>query len=255
MDRIFSLCSLLLISVLAFAQSPAGLSYQTVVRDNTGEAIANTSVSLRMSVHSTTAGGTTVFQETHSPMTNDHGLVSVVIGQGSTTIGSFGAIEWGGDSYFLEVELDPAGGSSYTTMGTSQMMSVPYALYANEVSPTALPDPSNAVPIAYQGDTLYVHATDSGTDIAQGAASAACTALNTDGYTDWYLPSISELNAMYKQSYLLTGLEEGADWKYWSSTLTGVSDAFTRRLDYGGPDPDDTNVAVGHKARCIRQNP
>lgn len=126
--------------------------------------------------------------------------------------------------------------------------------WANPTDGLALPDPVDPVPIQYQGSYIYVHPTDNGTAVSWATAQSTCDALVAYGYDDWYLPSLSELNAMYKQSYLITGLEENASYKYWSDTEFDGSNAFTQRLDYGGPDPDDKTETTGHNCRCIRTN-
>ncbi len=113
----------------SFAQAPQGINYQAVLRDNAGVILANTPVYIRFSVHMGSAGGFTTYQETHFPTTNDYGLVTAVLGEGTPVTGTFGAINWGSNDYFLEVEADHSGGG-YVGLGTTQLMSVPYALYA-----------------------------------------------------------------------------------------------------------------------------
>jgi len=117
---------------LIFAQStpPQGISYQAVIRSTSGAIVPLQSVRLRLSIRDTTAAGTVVYQETHQATTNQHGLVNLIIGQGTVVSGAFATINWGAANKFLQVEVDPAGGTSYTNIGTQQMMSVPYALYA-----------------------------------------------------------------------------------------------------------------------------
>lgn len=112
------------------AQAPQGIPYQAVARNSSGNLIAGQNISLRFSIHDVTANGTVVYSETQSAATNALGLFSVTIGQGTPVTGTFSAINWGTGAKFTQVELDPAGGNSYTDMGTNQMMSVPYALFA-----------------------------------------------------------------------------------------------------------------------------
>ncbi len=113
----------------ANAQAPQGIPYQAVARDNAGNLIKNQSISLRFSIHDGTETGTVVYSETHSVTTDALGLFSVNIGGGASSI-SFANINWGSGSKFTQVELDVTGGSNYINMGTTKMMSVPYALYA-----------------------------------------------------------------------------------------------------------------------------
>lgn len=128
--RIITLFALLLVVTAAMAQAPQGIKYQAVARDASGTIIGNQAVSIRFSIHSGSLTGPVVYQETHSATTNQLGLFSVSLGMGTPVTGTFNTISWASGSMFLETELDPTGGSSYTSMGTSQMLSVPYALYA-----------------------------------------------------------------------------------------------------------------------------
>jgi len=117
-----------------------------------------------------------------------------------------------------------------------------------------VPDPSIPVPIAFQGDTLWVHPTDNASSIDWATATTTCDNLSAFGKDDWYTPSRVELDAIYKQSFLLTGLEQYNEWKYWSGTEKDMDDAFSQRMDYGGPDPDPKTDSDGHRVRCIRKN-
>lgn len=115
-------------NLAAFSQSPDKFNYQAVCRDNSGNVLTNTAVSLRFSIHDISISGTVVYQETQSVTTNQFGLVNLVIGDGTVLIGSINGIVWANGNKYLEVELDL--GSGYTSMGTTQLLSVPYALYA-----------------------------------------------------------------------------------------------------------------------------
>ncbi len=120
-----------------FAQVPQGINYQAVARNQAGNILPNTAISLRLSIHDGSSTGTVVYQETHNVTTNQLGIFSVVIGGGLLPQGTFTGINWATGSKFLQVELDAAGGTNYTTMGNSQLQSVPYALYAANGVPGA----------------------------------------------------------------------------------------------------------------------
>ena len=128
--RTAALLAALAAHVTLLALAPEAFSYQAVARDAGGDAVANTTVGVQFQVHQTTAAGTVVYAETHSPSTNELGLFTVEVGNGTPTTGTFAAIDWSTGPYFLEVGLDPAGGISYTSVGTQQLLSVPYALHA-----------------------------------------------------------------------------------------------------------------------------
>ena len=128
---------LLCLPLLIMAQAPQGFTYQGVATDNNGSELQNQNIAIKASLLSSSASGTTVWQETHTTTTDTFGLFSVVIGEGTTTnsgsSATFQEIDWGAASHFMKVEIDVNGGSNYIHVGTSQMMSVPYALYAENV--------------------------------------------------------------------------------------------------------------------------
>lgn len=119
---------------------PELFNYQSVVRDTNGDVIANQVVSFEISVLKNSVTGDAVFTEQHSVTTSDKGLVSFQIGGGTAVYKSFSNVSWGDDNYFLQVKLDATGGTTYVTIGTSQFVSVPYAIrakYADNVSSTS----------------------------------------------------------------------------------------------------------------------
>lgn len=124
-----------------YAQTPQSIAYQAVARDSSGNPVSNQSIGLRFSIHDSSATGAIVYQETQVAMTSPLGLFSVSIGSGSPALGSFNTINWGINSKFIQIEMDPAGGTSYIDMGTQQMLSVPYALYAEKANVPGLPGP------------------------------------------------------------------------------------------------------------------
>jgi hypothetical protein len=114
----------------AFAQAPQKMSYQAVIRNASNALVTNASVGMRVSVLQGTATGAPVYVETQTVTTNTNGLVTLEIGTGTVVSGTFSTISWGTNSYYIKTETDPTGGSNYTIVGTSQLASVPYALFA-----------------------------------------------------------------------------------------------------------------------------
>jgi uncharacterized protein (TIGR02145 family) len=130
MKRILFLLYFFILSNILIAQSPEAFKYQAVVRDATGQVIINQEVSFRISLMNGSIDGPVVYTETHSVTTNQFGLVNLEIGNGSTS-DDFGSIDWGINTHFIQVELDITGGTNFELMGTSQILSVPYALHSN----------------------------------------------------------------------------------------------------------------------------
>lgn len=130
MKQILSLFTALAFFTCINAQSPNKMSYQSVVRNSSGQLVANATVSVRITILQGSANGNISYIETHTKTTNENGLASLEIGGGTVVLGTFSGINWSNGPYFLKTETDPAGGTNYSIQGTSQLLSVPYALYA-----------------------------------------------------------------------------------------------------------------------------
>lgn len=155
MKRIITLIVILLISVNTFAQAPQKMSYQAIIRDASNDLITNQTIGMQISILQGTSNGTAVYIETQTATTNVNGLVTVEIGDGSVVSGDFANIDWSTGSYFIQTETDPTGGTSYTINGTSELLSVPYALYA-ENAPGGLGNGSAAGNTPYWDGTNWV---------------------------------------------------------------------------------------------------
>ena len=112
------------------SQAPNLMSYQAVIWDGSGNLVAEKTVSIKISILQASVTGTSVYSETHRVQTNVNGLVSLMIGGGTNATGKISDINWGGGSYFLKTETDPTGGNSYSIIGTTQLVSVPYSLFS-----------------------------------------------------------------------------------------------------------------------------
>ncbi|MCE5346158.1 MAG: hypothetical protein LLG13_07725 [Bacteroidales bacterium] len=132
MKKFFTLLAIVLLPFNIFAQSPQKMSYQFVVRNAGGALVTDHGVGLKISILQGTATGTVVYQEIFNPnpQTNSNGLASVEIGSGLPVTGTFSSINWAAGPYFLKTETDPTGATDYTIVGTSQLLSVPYAFYS-----------------------------------------------------------------------------------------------------------------------------
>ena len=150
--NLFTTTALLLIVLFINAQAPQGFNYQAVVRDGSGNLVTSGSVKLQFTINESTAAGSSVYSETHNVTPNAYGLVTATIGGGSVESGSFSNINWASDKYYLKVEADPAGGTNYADLGTTQLMSVPYALNAKTAD--ALTGGSSS-PWTVSGNNIY----------------------------------------------------------------------------------------------------
>ena len=138
MKRILIILSALITQISANAQTTSKMNYQAVVRNLNGDLISTGPIGMRISILQGSPSGTAVYTETQTPVTNDNGLATMVIGNGTVVSGNLSAINWANGPYFIKTETDPTGGTNYTISGTSELMSVPYARYA-ETSGTAGP--------------------------------------------------------------------------------------------------------------------
>jgi hypothetical protein len=187
--------------LFAFAVSgspvPQGIPYQAVARDAQGQPLSSRTIKVRFSILDSTATGAAVYIESHLATTNSLGLFSLNVGMGTSTTGIFSAINWGLNYKFLKVELDTtSSGNSYVDLGTQQMMSVPYALYAGSINTnsggynstashpiTMVSTPSPIVagnPYGISGYTFFM-------------ALEYCRSLTENGFSDWRLPTHDEL--------------------------------------------------------------
>lgn len=134
---IFSISLIVLNS--SVAQIPKGLNFQTIVRDNTGKPLVSRNVNFKISILQGGASGTLVYAEEHRAITNEFGLVNLLLGYGFPISGKFDMIKWADGSLFLKTEIDPNGGINYELSNVSPFLSVPYALYSENTQLTAGP--------------------------------------------------------------------------------------------------------------------
>ena len=130
MKILLTILLFLTVTLNVFSQSPEKMTYQAIIRAQDNSLVANSNISLRIIVHQGTEAGTIVYQETHSVVTNNNGLASLQIGKGKIITGSFSNIAWENGPYFIETQVDVAGGSNYNIIGVTELLSVPYALHA-----------------------------------------------------------------------------------------------------------------------------
>lgn len=189
------------------AQTPNGFKYQAIVRDANSAIITDQAVGLQISIIKETITGPVVYTETFSEITNAFGLINIVVGSG-TTQDNFESIDWGSGTFFIETAIDIAGGTNYEVMGTSQLLSVPYALHA-KTAETVLNDNDvdetnelQSLKVSLTGDTLRI--TKSNYVIIPGisVANYSVQGLLDDGYTPCELfHGGTPLDSLYGKHY------------------------------------------------------
>jgi hypothetical protein len=222
MKKFFTLAILTLITYIAFAQAPQKMSYQCVIRNTSGSLVTNHSVGVKITILQGSASGTVIYQEIFNPnpVTNINGLLTVDIGSGVPVTGTFSGINWATGPYYLKTETDPAGGTSYTIVGTSQLLSVPYSLYSDMSEDIA----NNAVTSAKIADGSVTNA-----DLANGAV--ATSKISSSGAATNYV-------LQYNGSAVTWGLTPGSIIRYTVLTvgcasLSAFSSTYTKIGDIG----------------------
>ena len=297
MKKVFSILAAVLLTASVFAQSPEKMSYQAVIRNSSDALVTNTQIGLEVNIRQGTTSGTVVYTETQTPTTNANGLVSIEIGGGS----GFNTIDWANGPYFIETKTDPAGGTNYTITGTSQLLSVPYALYAANAGTAtgggnfthyigekygggvifhlwkdnagvehglivALTDQSisqawsnvTSAEIGTSAQSSWDGLSNSNSIVGQAghtsSAAKLCLDLVSGGQSDWYLPSIQELNMLWNNYYTVTralsqisGATQLSNSVYWSSSESSSNYAWYFSFNYG-----TTNYNTKLTTYCVR---
>jgi len=297
MKKVFSILAAVLLTASVFAQSPEKMSYQAVIRNSSDALVTNTQIGLEVNIRQGTTSGTVVYTETQTPTTNANGLVSIEIGGGS----GFNTIDWANGPYFIETKTDPAGGTNYTITGTSQLLSVPYALYAANAGTAtgggnfthyigeeygggvifhlwkdnagvehglivALTDQSisqawsnvTSAEIGTSAQSSWDGLSNSNSIVGQAghtsSAAKLCLDLVSGGQSDWYLPSIQELNMLWNNYYTVTralsqisGATQLSNSVYWSSSESYNNYAWDFSFNYG-----NSNLKYKNFAYCVR---
>ena len=221
------------------AQTPQRISYQAIIRNASNALVVNQSIGMKISLLKGSSTGTSVFVETHNPVSNSNGLVSIEIGGGTVQSGVFSSIDWATGVYYVQVEVDPNGGTNYTISGANQLLSVPYALYAQKAANgfthyigenfgggivfhlwkdnagveyglvVDITDIASNVNLSNAGNsnaTSHYDGLNNSNNLTfsnsnSGSAPDICLNATSQGQTDWYLPSINELVLIYNNIF------------------------------------------------------
>jgi hypothetical protein len=143
---------LLLLSENIWAQAPQKMTYQAVIRNSSNALILSSPIGIKVSVLQGSANGTVSYSETQIQNTNINGLVSLEIGMGTPVIGTFSNINWANGPYFIQTEVDPSGGSNYSVLGVTELISVPYALYSANAQVSGF---SHYIGETFNGGVIY----------------------------------------------------------------------------------------------------
>jgi hypothetical protein len=151
-----TLCFLLLTLVVNAQTPPNAFNYSAVARNAAGQPIATTTIGIQVSILKTSHTGVSQYSENHFVNTDAFGLFNLVIGAGAVQSGSMATIDWSNDNYYLKVGMDTAGGTNFLTMGTTQLLSVPYAMYAKSAGSVSGGSGITITSVSTAGDTLYL---------------------------------------------------------------------------------------------------
>ncbi len=304
MKKLFTILLAVFLTATVWAQSPNKMSYQAVIRNASNNLVTSTAVAMQISILQGSTGGSAVYVETQTPTTNFNGLVNIEIGGGTVVSGNFSTINWANGPYFVKTETDPdgaTGGIAYTITGTSQLLSVPYALYAaNAGTATGGGNFTHYIGEEYGGGVIFhlwkdnagvehglivaltdqsisqawsnVTSAEIGTSAQSSwdglsnsnaivgqaghtsSAAKLCLDLVSGGQSDWYLPSIQELNMLWNNYYTVTralsqisGATQLSNSAYWSSSELNGSSAWTFHFGLG-----TTNGLTKTNTNCVR---
>ena len=307
MKKLFTILLAVLLTATVWAQSPNKMSYQAVIRNASNNLVTSTAVAMQISILQGSTGGTAVYVETQTPTTSANGLVNIELGGGTVVSGDFSTINWANGPYFIKTETDPdgaTGGIAYTITGTSQLLSVPYALYAaNAGTATGGGNFTHYIGEEYGGGVIFhlwkdsagiehgliVALTDQSTSQAwsnltsaligasaqsiwdglsnsnsivgqaghTSSAAKLCLDLVSGGQSDWYLPSIQELNMLWNNYYTvarvlsqISGATQLYNNYYWSSSEYANYNAWTFSFGYGSTLNDYKNFT--YYVRAVR---
>jgi hypothetical protein len=313
------LLSLLFACVISFSimqaqVPPQAFNYSAVARNPLGQPIANSTIGIQINIIKSSTTGVSQYMENHFVNTDDFGLFNLIVGAGAVQSGSMSSIDWGSDDFYLRVGMDANGGTNFLTMGTTQLMSVPYALHAKTAESILGGGTGGGGFTHYIGEEfgggvifhlwkdnaglehgLIVDKTDLSTAqiwsnidqtfIGQAAqsswdglsnsnaiisqaghtnsAAALCLNSTNGGQSDWYLPSIDELERLYNNrlevNATLRGISGAIELKkfdinggisYWSSSEVNLYYAWTFNFDNGTT--EGNNVGYKGSTRYVR---
>ncbi|HUM97959.1 MAG TPA: hypothetical protein PK275_08890 [Chitinophagaceae bacterium] len=244
MKKIFSLMTaVLLMAVAAIGQSPApGLfNYQGVARNSVGNVLVNKTISLRLTVHDGTPGGPSVYQETRTVTTNPFGLFNVQVGGpgASSSSGTIPGVNWGVNAKYIQVEIDPNGGSTFINIGTAQIASVPYALYSSLSNDLVLPfdktqsDAGTLFKVTNSGTGAGSTALEGQTNSTAGNAYAVIGRVTSTGPGGFSTGVRGINNSTSGLGIGVWGSQNGSGWGVYGTAPSGIGGNFSTTSGIG----------------------
>jgi len=220
---------LIAVTTATMAQAPQAFAFQSSVTDTLGNPLSNKAISVQFDVRSGSASGTVVYSENQSMTTTQTGYFSANVGQGTVGSGSFSGISWGTNTYWLEVSVDTTGGTSYISLGASQLLSVPYALHAdtatyvqNASTPSMFYHGSG--PATYSGSIITILFTE---DIDRGGAYDPATGIYTVQKDGIYQIYCFNATSSSTNNYNLNGTVVGFGFSYNKILQLVIGDTFS----------------------------
>ncbi|WP_276132727.1 hypothetical protein [Polluticoccus soli] len=216
MKRIILLALTLTITTIgAWAQAPQKFNYQGIARNASGAPLASQALGLRLTIIDGSPSGTTVYQETFTVTTNAYGLYNVQVGDGTVVSGTFNTIDWANGNKYIQVEADPTGGTTYANLGTSQLISAPYAVYANNAGTATMGGDVTGISTAanvtkIQGRNVSATAPTAGQALTWDAGTSSWIPLNTGvSGTLNYIPKFTSTTAIGNSQLFDNGTSVG----------------------------------------------
>ena len=249
---------LVLCSQGILAQAPEKFNYQAVIRNSSGELVTDQDVGIKVSILDETSSGSVLYSEEHAVSTNAYGQVALEIGNGTLDSGDFSTIDWGVNDKFLKLEVDIEGGTSYIPIGTSQMLSVPYALYANVATTAELLGTEGVY--STSSDTLFVVKDHSGNVVFAVFPDGAQVIVNesTKGKVGGFAVSgrspskaddIDILKVTVDSTRIYVSDSVGVKGKVGGFAVSGRSPSKGLAEDYLMITPDSTRIYVNQSAK------
>lgn len=233
MKRILTLMAAVLsVAIGAFSQSPSPgiFNYQGVARNSVGNVLVNKNITLRLTIHDGSASGATVYQESRNVTTNPFGLFNVQVGSpgASNVTGTTAGVNWGVNSKFIQVEIDPNGGTSFINIGTAQLASVPYALYSSLSNDLVLPfskiqsDAGSLFKVTNNGTAATSAALEGVTNSTAGNANAIVGTVSNTSPGGFSAGVRGVNNGTGGLGIGVYGSQNGSGWGVYGTTPSGI---------------------------------